>query len=248
MKIRRAAAKAVVEEIARRLTIPLAQPPVVINVPPSRKSEYPGMALLIDSAEVAIYNDDEDVQFDPTKQIGENGFEISGFYRTDERGNLVVGDTYMLDQDTTISQIGTVRMKGRLWIGSRLDSQREQLEQEIAMIFYDERQAPGRLQVSIAGVEIAGVKIPFGTATVMFEDDITWNNEFAFAERLWTYLRVSIDAPLMVPRTDPLASELQLLVSQDLQQSVDEPSDLQKLADLQVYDISDGVPTPTTLD
>lgn len=244
MKIRRAAARAVVEEITRRLTIPLAQPPVVINVPPSRKSEYPAMAILVDSAEFVIYNDDEDVEYDPTKQIGDDGFELTGHFRTDPVTNaFTTGTTYMLDQDTTVSQIGSIRMKGRLWIGARLDAQREQLEQEVALIFYTERQAPGRLQVSVAGVEISSVKIPFGIATVMFEDEITWNNEFAFAERLWTFLRVSIDAPVMVPRFEPIASQLQLLISQDLLTVVDSPDDLANLDDLQTYNVSDGVAT-----
>lgn len=247
MKIRRAAAKAVVEEITGRLSIKLAQPPTVINAPPSRKSEYPAMALLIDSAEIVIYNDDEDVQFDSTKQIGDDGFELTGFFATDASNDVVKGQTYMLDSDTTISQIGSVRMKGRLWVGSRLDAQREQLENEIGMIFYDSREAPGRLQVSVAGVEISGVKIPFGVATVMFEDEITWNSEFAFAERLWTFMRLSIDAPMMVPRLDPIASQLQLLVSQDLQTSVDDPSDLDDLADLQTFNVdSEGVATPAS--
>jgi hypothetical protein len=241
MKIRRAAAKAVVEEITQRLTIKLAQPATVVNVPPSRKSEYPAMALLIDSAEIVIYNDDEDVEFDPSKQIGDDGFELTGYFRTDPVTNaLTTGTTYMLDQDTTVSQIGTVRMKGRLWVGARLDAQREQLEQEVSLIFYNERQAPGRIQVSVAGVEISGVKIPFGIATVMFEDEMTWNSEFAFAERLWTYMKISVDAPFMIPRFDPIADKLYLLVSQDLQTAVETPDDLTDLADLRTYKINSG--------
>lgn len=239
MKIKRAAAQAVIDKVQAGLSIPLGQPPSVIQVPPSQKSQYPAIAILIDSAEFELYNDDEDVQIDESKSPGDDGYELTGFFRTDSDTNdYVVGPTYMLDQGTTISQIGTVRMKGRLWVGARLDPQREQLEQEMAMVFYDSREAPGRLLVSVAGVEIKGVKIPFGIATAMFEDKLQWNSEFAFAERLWTYAPLSIDAPVMVPRFDPIATNLQLLVTQDLETSVEEPPDLLSLENLEQFSVS----------
>jgi hypothetical protein len=205
------------DAIASQITVKLGQEPTVINVPPSQKSQYPAVAIMIDNADIDISNDDVDVEFDSTKSPGDEGYELTGFFRTDSDTNdYKTGQTYFLDQQTTISMIGVIHMKGRLWAGARLDPQREQLEQDIAMVFYDDRVAPGRLMVSVAGVEISGVKIPFGIATAMLEDKIQWNSEFAFAERLWTYLPLSIDVPLLVPRRDPLAKQLLLAVAIDL--------------------------------
>jgi len=219
--------------ITDKITVQLGQEATVINAPPSQKSTYPAIAILIDDASIDINNDDVDEEFDPTKQPGDDGFILSASFRTDPVTNAyVVGTTYRLDQDTTISQIGTVKMKGRLWVGARLDTQREQLEQEVLMVFYDDRAAPSRLMVSVAGVEISGVKMPFGIATAMLEDKIQWNSEFAFAERLWTYLPLTIDVPFEVPRRDPIASQILLLMTEDLATNVSQTSDLDNLSDL----------------
>lgn len=245
MRIKRICAEAVVSALVSRLTITLGQPATVINAPPSQKSAYPAIALLIDDAQLDISNDDEDVQIDDTKQPGDEGYELTGFFRTDPSTNeYVTGVTYKIDQDTTISQIGVIRMRGRIWAGARLDPQREQLEQEIVLAFCEDRAAPTRLQVSIAGVEVRGIAIPFGIATALLEDRIQWNSEFAFAERLWTYLPLSIDAPIMIPRGDPIAEQLILVVSDDLSTTVDSPDDLDKLSDKTEYRVSsDGTVT-----
>ena len=230
------------DEISRQVTVQLGQPATVINAPPSQKTEYPAMAILIDEANFDISNDDEDVQIDSTKQPGDDGYELTGYWRTDPTTNVyVTGEIYHLDQDTTISQVGTVRMKARLWVGARLDPQREQIEEEIAIAFYADRSAPGRMMVSAVGVEIRGIKIPFGVATAMLEDKIQWNSEFAFAERLWSYLPLTIDVPLLIPRTDPLAAKLMLMISEDLATTVATPDDLTNLSDLQQFSIdTDG--------
>lgn len=246
MKIRRTSAQAVMDAIASQITVKLGQEPTVINVPPSQKSQYPAIAIMIDSADLDVNSDDVDVEFDPTKSPGDEGYELTGFFRTDPDTNEYrAGQTYFLDQQTTISMVGVVRMKGRLWAGARLDPQREQLEQDVAMVFYNDRVAPGRLMVSVAGVEVSGVKIPFGVATAMLEDKIQWNSEFAFAERLWTYLPLSIDVPLLVPRRDPLAKQLLLAVTTDLSTVVDVPSDLARIPDLTQFAVdSSGNTTP----
>lgn len=230
MRIKRACAQALMNAVAAQLTIELGQAPTVINAPPSQKGQYPAIALLVDDAELDISNDDEDVQVDPAKQLGDVGFELTGFFRTDPVTNdYVVGTTYRIDQDTTVSQIGVIRMRCRLWVGARLDTMREQLEQEVILAFCENRGAPTRLQVSIAGVEVRGVKIPFGIATALLDDRIQWNSEYAFAERLWTYIPLTIDAPVMVPRTDPIVEQLILVVSQDLDTTVETPADLDNL-------------------
>lgn len=245
MRVKRAAAQALMDALVSKMNVALAQPPTVINAPPSQKTQYPAMAIMIDSAEMILSNDDEDVQYDPTKTQGDIGYELTGSFRTDAVTNdYVVGPTYMLDQDTTLSQIGTVRMKGRIWVAARLDAKREQIEQEVSMAFYSDRAAPGRIMVPIIGVEINDVKIPFGFATAILEDKLQWNSEFAFNERLWTFAPVSIDAPLMIPRRDPLAQQLILIVSEDLETTVSVPSDVDNLADAQQFSVaSDGAVT-----
>lgn len=245
MKIKRHAAQGLADVLVSKLSVTLGQVPSVINTPPSQKSQYPAMAILIDRAQVIISNDDEDVQVNSTKTPDDAGYELTGNFRTDPVTNdYVTGTTHMVDQDTTISQIGTIRMKGRLWVGARLDAQREQMEQDVSLAFYESREAPGRLMISVAGIEIRGVKIPFGVATAILEDEMQWNSEFAFAERLWTFMPFSYDIPLMVPRTDPLASQLILMVSEDIVTIVDDPTGLTNLVDLQQFTVdSDGVVT-----
>jgi len=236
------------KSLLSKMTVQLAQPPTVINAPPSQKTNYPAMAILVDSADLDICNDDDDVQIDTTKSPDDEGYELTGFFRTDPTSNdYVVGTTYRLDQDTTISQIGTIHMRGRLWVAARLDSQREQMEQEIALAFYADRGSPGRLQVSVAGVEISGVKIPFGVATALLEDKIQWNSEFAFAERLWTYMPFMIDVPLMIPRTEPMTTDLVLMLSEDLTTVIDTPDDVVNVPDINTFSVSsDGDVTQTS--
>jgi hypothetical protein len=245
VRIERAAAQAVITAIAEGLTLQLGQAPTVLNAPPSQKAQYPAIAILIDDTEDDINQDDQDVEFDPTKQIGDEGFELTGFFRTDpDTNDYVAGQTYMLDADTTLSMIGVAHLRGRVWAATRLEPQREQLQSEIKQVFYSDRAAPGRLMVSVAGVEINGVRVPFGVATAMLEDKTKWVGEYAFAERLWAFMPISIDVPIMVPRNDPIAKQIILVVSQDLATRVSSPADLDKLADAAQYSIgSDGAVT-----
>lgn len=227
------------------IKVKLAQLPTVIQAPPSQKAAYPAMAILVDKADIDITNDDEDLQFDPTLTPNDPGYILTGGYRTDQHTNdYLTGTTYMIDQDTTVSQIGTIHMTCRLWAAARTPAQQEQLEQELLLAFYATREAPGRLMVPIGDVVVADVSVPFGIATAVIDDKLQWNSEFAFAERQWTWISLTIDAPMLVPRYDPIASRLLLVVSDDLQTAVNSSSDLDKLTDAQTFEVQqDGTVT-----
>ena len=241
--IRTAAATALGAAIAGRIS--LAQPVAIVNEPPSTRAQYPAVAILIDHTDLAIWSD-ADLEVNSAATPGHPGFVLDGTFRTAADDSYIAGDVYVSPEGKTLSHVGTVRCQGRIWVGTRLAPQREQLEAAIWNMFFGERDAPGRLQVPLADVDVGGVRVPFAIGTATVSGSI-WNAEHAFTERLWTYLAFELDAPVLVPRNDPMAKQLVLELSRDLA-TVAVPSDVNKLTDLtKVLVDSDGNATSTTI-
>lgn len=229
--IRRTAARGIATELLK-FTDKLAQPPTVINAPPSGKVEYPAMAIQIDTASFAYSNDDV-VQVDPTKEPDEDGYYLfGGFATTDDTNEIVQGQAYVDSEGRSLSHIGTARMKARIWIAARTGPQREKLEDDIELAFQSDRAAPGRMLVSIAGVKVGGMTINFGFATADHGDS-EWQGEHVFEERLWSYLMFDLDVPILIPRTEPIVTELVLAITTDLDTEVEAVEDLVTLDGLE---------------
>jgi hypothetical protein len=242
-RIRTYAAQKLGDAIAAIVRFP--EKPTVVAAPPSMRTVYPALAVLIDSSEWAI-STDEWVEVDPNLQPGDPGYLLAGFYRTDAEDNYVHGDLFKAETGQYLSHIGTMRCKGRLWIASRSAAQREQLEDDVALVFFRDDAAPGRLLVDISGVTVGGVVIPFGTAAAEI-DTSTWSAEFAYDERLWSFLPFQLDAPLMIPRDYPTSDTIVLAVTEDLSTPVDSVADLSQLQNaLELTVDGDGNTDPFT--
>lgn len=228
-RIKRACAQGLADALEERVG-KLGQKPTVISAPPSGKAEYPALAVQIDRIAFNYTNDDI-VMVDPNADIGDPGYLLAGSYATDENNDLVEGVVYVDPSGSSLSHVGSIRAKGRIWVGTRLPSQREQIEEDIELAFQSDRAAPGRLLVSIAGVTIAGMTIPFGFGTFDHGDN-TWEGEHAFEERLWCYLAFDLDAPILIPRDEPIVEQLILAITSDLDTPVDSAEDLSNLADI----------------
>lgn len=240
-RIRTYAAQKLADAIAAVVRFPA--PPTVVAAPPSSRSVYPALAVMIDGSEWSI-STDEYVEVNPTKQPGDPGYLLAGFYRTDENDNLVEGDVYKTEDGRTVSCIGTLRCRGRLWLASRSAAQREQLEDDVALVFFRDDARPGLLLVDVSGVSVGGVIIPFGVAAAEI-DTSTWDAEHAFDERLWSFLPFQLDAPLFVPRNFPTADTLILAVADDLATPITSVADLGQLSDLREFTVDgDGNASP----
>lgn len=243
-RIRTTVAQAIIDQISN--TIRFAKPATVVAAPPSSRTDYPAIAILVDGSTFDIMTDGY-VEFDPTKQPGDLGYIIDGIYATDANGCLVEGSMY-IDGGTgqTISQIGTMHLKTRIWVGSRSASQRESIEDDITLAFYADDAAPGRMLVKLDGIIVGGVVLPtmYGAADL---DSSSWNAEHAFDERLWSYLMVDVDVPIVVPRSTSVASQLVLSITADLATPISSVADLAELSDVRQFSVdADGNPVPFT--
>lgn len=242
--IRTAAATALGVYLAGR--VQLAEPPVVLNAPPSERAKYPALAILLDKTEFEM-DAWEDVEVNPNVAPGQPGYVLEGTYRTDASDNYVDGPSYIATNGNVVSHVGTLHCTGRIWVGARSAPQREKIENDVWLAFFQDDARPGIIQLSIAGVNLGPVQIPFGIATTeIFGSE--WTAEQAFTERLWSYLTFYLDAPILVPLEKPVAKTLTLAISQDLTAAIAQPTDLSltKLPDLEEFTVdTDGNATET---
>lgn len=232
MRIRQHVAQALGDALEARLQ--LGQKPVVLHAPPNAPGEYPALAIWLEKAELAIAQDTD-------LEVDSAGALIAGSAATSPTGDVARGNVATLSSGITLSHLGTIRCQGRIWAGSRYAAKRLDIEDEVFLAFLQDRSAPGRLLFDLAGADLGKYSLPFGTAAAMVESS-TWTNEFAFAERLWSWIRFSLDVPLLVPRTDVIVTQLLLSISKDLSTLVDDPTDLNKLTDLETFTVTSTSP------
>ena len=150
----------------------------------------------------------------------------------------------MIDSATYLSKVGTLRCKGRIWAGSRLAPKREEIEGKITMLFARDRSAPSRLLLTLAKPSVSGYRLPFDWTVAAFVESFEWSDEFAFTERLWTWISFDLDVDILIPRNDPIAARIILMVTEDLETEVETTTDLDAL-DLETWSVgSDGSLTP----
>lgn len=236
--IRTFAAQKLADYVASRVVF--AERPTVIAAPPSERSVYPAFSVMIERSRYELSMDDV-VTVDPTKQPGDDGYELSGVWYTDpDTHDVIDGDTYLTDDGRALSHIGTLQIDGQLWIAARNPSQREAIEEKIEQLFFDDDAAPGRLMFRLAGATIGGITMPFGVGTAEI-DKSDWTGEHVFEARLWSHMPYRLDLPMVVPRNDAILKQLILAFSTDLATPITNVADLSKLSDLRQLVIgSDG--------
>ncbi len=206
MNLRIQAAEAIASLIKDRLQ--LATTVEVIAAPPSKAATYPACALLIDRTEYAA-NDD--------------------FIPVDEDNNPLVGpdatldlpaDWARFDANTLIYRVGRYMMHGRIFVATRHPDQRAELEEQIFALFFEDDLVPGRIVVDIQQPIVLGRPLPWPwpIAAFLADEGSTWTSEFAFDERLWSWIKFDIDVDIFVPRSAPQVTQLVLEMDADFTQ------------------------------
>lgn len=193
--LRRLACYGLADLMKQRLD--LADDIAIISNPPSDVGEYPAVAIWLERFSTKFTTEDE--------------------LTVNSSGDLRVGDLYNLGENPSgaaeiapgarLSRIGTSSGSGRIWIGSRYAPARENLEDEINEIFTQDSTAPGRVLVSINEASIGGVQLPWSMKAAFFINDSEWQNELAFTERLWCFMRFDLEIGIYAARTEPTMIE-----------------------------------------
>lgn len=131
-----------------------------------------------------------------------------------------------------------------MWVGCRLAPKREQLERKIVRLFADPS-APGSILLTIDKPMVDDIPLPWSWTAAVWCNQSKWTAEFAFSERLWTWMPFEMDFDLLILRTDPLAARIVLAMSSDL--GVEPPPDYLPLPTTDYFEIgTDGSIEPTT--
>jgi hypothetical protein len=222
--LRRQAATALADKIQSVLR--LQQKPTVIAAPPSNVSEYASCAIWLENHQTQWYTEEE-------IQITRDGKPKIG-----ARMDLKQSPAAMINSTASLSKIGIVQCDGRIWVGARHAPQREELEDRITRLFADDRTAPGRLLLSVKAPVIDGLELPWPWPVAVFTDSAEWSAEFAFTERLWSWIKFEMCVDLLVVRNDPRINMdfggFQIAIDADFRQPYDETG---------VLDLDDGADT-----
>lgn len=196
---RRMAANALADAIAQR--VQLKDAPTVISAPPSSVADYPAVAIWLEHHALRFAQEDElMVDSVGAPLIGSNaklGLQhVAGPARVDERRRL--------------SRVGTISSTGRIWVGCRLPARREETESKIVDLFMGESIGIGNLALEIAKPTLDGIQLAWSWTAYASIGDSEWVDEFAFSERLWSWIKFDLDAEILVARATPETRRLLL--------------------------------------
>jgi hypothetical protein len=182
---------------------------------------------MIDTTNIEVTDDDE-------VQADENNQPLIGATATlDWKPNLDLGCGAWL------SLVGTMRCRGRIWVGARHAAKREELEARIFRMFFDEPEAPGRWLFDIPEPVVGDYTLPCPWTATAIVGDSTWTAEYAFAERLWAWLSFELELSLLVPRDDPRQALIKKFIF-GFDVHVDQPIDDSDPDDVKITDLDGG--------
>lgn len=204
-QLRRQAATAMGDLIQARVN--LQESPTIISAPPSSVADSPRVAIWLEQFS-AVWSHEDELQVDADGEL------MVGALASIDQG----AGPALIQEGVHLSCVGTLRGRGRIWIGCRLPAKREELESEIGFAFMSEREAPGRMLVSVKDPKLGKFVLPWTWTGAAFSNFSQWTSEFAFSERLWSWINFDLDISMLVPRYDPLVTEFQLTVTTDLAQ------------------------------
>lgn len=175
----------------------LAQPTTIISAPPSSLADYPATAIWLERFQILLDQEEE-------LGVDEDGQVLIGAVNElrNPAAPAMVGDTAHL------SKIGAMIGSGRIWVGSRLPPKREEVESQITDLFLEDAGAPGRILLTIDEPRVGGLVLPWSWTGAVFLGDVSWSDEFAFSERLWSWIRFDLEVDLLVLRTDTIMSQV----------------------------------------
>lgn len=216
----------VAEALGERLRVELgtliAKPPTVITEPPSAES--------VESGALAIMFERYKLELGQESQVDANadgdGPAVGGDYATPEDGATL----YEHGDGVQLTTRGTLVIQGRIWCGARLAPKREVIEEEVISLFFEEEGSQGRMDVVLPAPTVRGVKIPWDwTFSVLTRDDVEWQGEMSFAERLWSFVDVSVEVSILMARRSPLVRTMLVALTQDLDTPVTTPAEADEI-------------------
>lgn len=176
----------------------LAAPPVAITAPTSLPTQYPALAVMLDTFTVRPHGDD-------TVGLTEANLPTIG-------ADAVFGTAQGLElaPSATLVTVGTVRGRGRIWLAARTAPQREALSERVLAAFFGDDATPGCVRADVRDVRVAGFALPFTWPVVYALRELSWTDEFTFSERQWAWLPFDVDLAILVARQAPRVNELLL--------------------------------------
>lgn len=230
MSLRIQAAEAFASQLKDLLN--LATTVEVIQAPPSKAATYPACAILIDSTDSWINDDFIPVDADNNPLVGPDASMDLPF------------DWGRFDENTLIYRVGRYMMHGRIFVATRYANQRAEFEDQVFALFFADDLAPGRILFDIDKPKVLGRQLPWKWPVAVFQEEnqggTTWNSEFAFDERQWSFMRFDIDVDIFVPRSAPQIKQLVLGLDADFTQPQDPTTG-------NVTDLDDGADTESVL-
>lgn len=207
MSLRRAAAQSLADTLGAQIT--LAQPATVLTAPPSDATQYPALAVMIDRSKINMTQ----------------SWELM----VDSSNNPLVGFNAKLEApegsvSARMIRAGSIRCEGRIWLGARHASKREEMEERVIAAFFQDDSAHGLLFSTMVGVKICDFTIPWPWTVGSELVETTWSSEFVFSERVWSWIRFRLDVDMLVPRTDPLVQTFILELSAGMKDDPDDPT------------------------
>lgn len=216
MNLRTQACEAVAALLKERLDV--ATTVEVLQAPPSKAASYPACALLIDRTEYVINDDYIPVDEDNAPLVG-----------PDAELNPPDGSSFArFDSNTLIYLAGRYMMHGRIFVATRHPTQRAELEDQVFALFLEDDLAPGRIVCCIQEPKVLGRSLPWAWPIAAFLSETegsTWTSEFAFGERLWSWIKFDIDVDIFVPRSAPQLTTIVLEMDADFTQPQSELTD-----------------------
>lgn len=184
----------------------LKQSVSVIEAPPSRAADYPAVAIVLDSTDFALR--DDLIPVTNNQPLLGSDATMSAIEFPDEFGKF--------DDNTVIYNCGRYVAHCRIFVATRLPEQRAELEEEIHRIFLEDDAAPGRIFMTMSQPKLGKRTLPWDWPCVAILPDgadvngSSWTPEYAFSERLWSWIKCDVEVDILVPRLAPIIKTLQL--------------------------------------
>lgn len=143
---------------------------------PDVPAVYPSLAILVDSSKDETWTE----------------IEVE-----DENGDAIV-----LDGSLAVMEVGQSSLDVRIFLAARTPRERSRIGRQLRRAFYDDDVAGGRLTVTIPNIEADDRPTGKAWPISFFLEGGEWVDEMAFSEKRWTYLRASVDVPILILRGD----------------------------------------------
>lgn len=216
----------------------LNQPTTLVAAPPSQVADYATVSIQLERFHTEYGEEDE-------LGLNSDGELAVGAVR--EWDDIVAPAS--VGSGKRLSRIGTLTGQGRIWVGSRYPAKREEVEGQIFNLFNQDMIASGRILAQVREPVVDGIRLPWPWNVAFFTGDSQWTDEFAFSERLFSWISFEYETDLLILRGSPLMERVIVGLHATLKSTADlDPASTFTDPNTEHYLIArDGSVTPFTL-